>query len=61
MTRIWLGALLAATIAGALFYAGVQWARQDETETRLEREKEIGDAIHSCADLGWFERLRCDQ
>lgn len=61
MTRIWLGAFLFAVFVGAAFYAGVRWAGQDERETQLEREKDIGDAINSCADLPWFERLHCDK
>lgn len=50
MTRIWLGALLAATIAGALFYAGAEWAKRDNLKDYIDGTKDATDATDDLPD-----------
>lgn len=61
MTRYILAILIVAGIVYAVYRQGGEDALQSERETTLEREKEIGDAIRSCSDLPWRERLQCNQ
>lgn len=37
--------LIGAAVILGVFYAGQRYATQDQREQKLEREKEIGDAI----------------
>lgn len=54
---------LIAAVAGLCLIMGVVWWQHGESDRneiiKLEREKEISDAINSCADLHWSERLHC--
>lgn len=53
------GVVLIAVTGVAAVTAYIIDAR--DRETHLERENDIKDAISSCAELPWFERLRCDE
>lgn len=54
--------VIAALVLGAIYLVYRQGAKDalqgHKTET-LRTEKDISDAINSCAELHWFERLRC--
>lgn len=61
----WQGWALAGAVAlmGALYWSAYQSGQDDAQraadEATQQRKEDISDAINSCADLTWRERLHC--
>lgn len=62
MTRIWLGAFLFATLVGAAFYAGGEWAKRENLKDYIDGTKDANDATIDLPDtddgnIEWLKRF----
>lgn len=58
MTRVVVVVAIISVAGVWLYWMGGKNARQSNREIKIEREKEIGDAINNCAGSHWTGRLR---